>query len=53
MVLVGNNIEYAPHIELGTRRMKARRIVEDSIINYKDDYQEIISDVLGEGFEFK
>ena len=49
-VIVGNNVEYSPYIEFGTARMKSRPIIKDSIMNYKDDYQEIVSKTLGEGF---
>jgi HK97 gp10 family phage protein len=49
-VIVYNNAEYAPYIENGTVRMRARPIIRDSVMNYIDEYQEIVTQELGDGF---
>ena len=49
-VIAGTNVEYAPYVNYGTSRMPARPFMENSVINYKDDYKEIVASVLGEGF---
>ena len=49
--VVGTNVEYAPYVHEGTSRMAARPFLKNSLLSYKDDYQEIVSKTLGEGFE--
>ena len=39
---VGTNVEYAPYVEFGTRRTKARPFIKPSITNYIDQYKRII-----------
>ena len=51
LVKVGNNVEYAQYIEFGTSQMPARPVISNAILNYRDDYQEIVTSVLGEGFD--
>lgn len=50
-VVVGTNVEYAPYVNYGTSRMPARPFMENSVLNHKSDYQEIVANVLGEGFK--
>lgn len=38
-VVIGTNVEYAPDIELGTSRMKARPILRVTVLNYRKDYE--------------
>jgi HK97 gp10 family phage protein len=50
-VVVGTNVEYGFRVHFGTSRMPARPYIDESVQNYKEDYQEIATKVLGEGFE--
>jgi len=50
-VIVGTNVEYAPYVEFGTIRMASRPYLSNSILNYIDDYLNIVIQVLGEGFK--
>ena len=43
---VGTNLKYAPYVELGTKRMKARPFLRNSVTEYADDYKRIIEDGL-------
>lgn len=52
-VIVGSNVEYAPHLELGTARTTGRPTIRNSVLNYVSEYQEIATKNLGEGFEVK
>jgi len=49
-VVVGTNVEYAIFVTMGTWKMKKRPFMQNSILNYKADYQEIVASVLGRGF---
>ena len=48
--VVGSNVEYAPDIEMGTSRMAARPVVGNAVLNYQDEYREIITKTMKEGF---
>lgn len=50
-VKVGTNVNYGPWIEEGTSRMAARPVIGNSVQNYREDYKEIVTKVLGEGFD--
>ena len=39
---IGCNVEYAPYVELGTSKMKARPFLKNGVENYQSQYQEII-----------
>ena len=41
-VVIGTSVEYAPYVELGTRRMKARPYLRPAIENHKDEYKAVI-----------
>lgn len=43
---IGTNVEYAPYVELGTRRMAARPFLRNAVSNYTDDYKRIIEEGL-------
>lgn len=42
VVIVGTNVEYAPHIELGTVKMAARPYLHPAIEDHLDEYKEVI-----------
>ena len=39
---IGTNVEYAPYVELGTYRMRARPFLRNAVANHSDDYKRII-----------
>ena len=39
---IGTNVEYAPYVEFGTRRMSARPFLRTAVTHYVDDYKRII-----------
>lgn len=43
---IGTNVEYAPYVELGTRKMAARPFLRNAITKYTDDYKRIIEEGL-------
>ena len=43
---IGTNVEYAPYVELGTKRMAARPFLRNAVANYTDDYERIIEEGL-------
>ena len=49
-VIVGSNLEYSLPIETGTPRMRPRPVVGSAILYFKDEYEKIARDNLGEGF---
>lgn len=40
-VYVGTNVEYAPYVELGTRRSKAQPFLRPAVENHSDEYKRI------------
>lgn len=48
---VGTNVEYAPYVENGTSRMKARPYIRPSIADNIDKYAQIIRQYLERGGE--
>lgn len=42
VVIVGTNVEYAPHVELGTVKMTARPYLHPAIEDHLDEYKEVI-----------
>lgn len=47
-VVIGSNVEYAPYVELGTRRMKAKPYLRPAIENHIDEYKGVLQTVLSE-----
>lgn len=43
---IGTNVEYAPYVELGTRKMAARPFLKNAVANYTDEYKQIVEDGL-------
>lgn len=48
-VVVGTNVEYAPHVELGTVRAKAFPFLRPAAVNHTDEYREAIRSGLRDG----
>ena len=40
--VVGSNVEYAPYVELGTRKMKAKPYLRPAIENHIDEYKRVL-----------
>lgn len=40
-VYVGTNVEYAPYVEFGTTRMRARPYLKPALMNHIDEYKTI------------
>lgn len=45
-VYIGTNVEYAPYVELGTRRTKAQPFLEPAITNHMGEYERIAKSFL-------
>lgn len=43
---IGSNVEYAPFVEAGTSRMKARRFLQRAIFDHMTTYKEIAESCL-------
>lgn len=39
---VGTNVEYAPYVEMGTVKMKARPFIKPAVTDHQSEYQKII-----------
>lgn len=39
---VGTNVEYAPYVEYGTNRMKARPFLKNAVENHVDEYKQLM-----------
>ena len=48
-VYIGTNVEYAPFIELGTSRMRARPFLEPAATQHGDEYKKILESSLKAG----
>lgn len=47
-VVIGTNVEYAPHVEMGTVRMAARPYLRPAIENHIPEYQTVLQTILSE-----
>ena len=45
-VIVGTDVEYAPYVFMGTWKMPARPALQNSALDYANDYQAIAEDIL-------
>ena len=50
-VRVGSGVNYAQALEYGTARMAGRPTIGNAVLNYNDDYKEIVAKILGEGWK--
>ena len=45
-VYVGTNVEYAPYVELGTRRQDPQPYLKPAVINHVGEYRDILDKVM-------
>ena len=43
---IGTNVEYAPYVELGTYKMKARPYLEPAVTQHVDEYRELVENFM-------
>lgn len=48
-VYIGSNVEYAPYVELGTRKMSARPFLKPAATEHSDEYKNLIEESLKSG----
>lgn len=46
-VYIGTNVEYAPYVELGTKRMKARGFLKSAASDHTGEYSQIFKSAFG------
>ena len=44
--VIGTNVEYAPHVELGTRHQRAKPYLRPAAENHSDEYKSIMKAVM-------
>ncbi|MEG0282568.1 MAG: hypothetical protein RR662_05265 [Clostridia bacterium] len=47
--VIGTNIEYAPFVELGTYKMKAKPFLKPAIMKNRKEYKAIVNEILKNG----
>ena len=48
-VWIGTNVEYAPYVHDGTKKMAANRFLKNAVVKNKDEYKAIIEQQLKNG----
>jgi len=43
---IGTNVEYAPYVEMGTYKMKARPYLEPAVTEHIDEYRELVENYM-------
>ena len=46
--VIGTNVEYAPYVELGTRKMQARSFLRKAIEDHANTFRKIIKNIMGD-----
>lgn len=47
-VYIGSNVEYAPYVELGTTKMRARPYLKPAVENYAQEYMDLLKQAMSE-----
>lgn len=45
-VYIGSNVEYAPYVELGTSKMRARPYLKPAVENYAGEYKDLMEQAM-------
>lgn len=45
-VYIGSNVEYAPYVELGTSKMRARPFLKPAVENYAGEYKDLLEQAM-------
>ena len=45
-VYIGSNVEYAPYVELGTSKMRARPFLKPAAENYGEEYMDLLEQAM-------
>lgn len=45
-VYIGSNVEYAPYVELGTSKMRARPFLKPAVVNYAGEYKDLLEQAM-------
>lgn len=45
-VYIGSNVEYAPYVELGTSKMRARPYLKPAVEKYAGEYKELLEQAM-------
>lgn len=45
-VYIGSNVEYAPYVELGTSKMRARPYLKPAVENYAGEYKDLLEQAM-------
>lgn len=47
-VYIGTNVEYAPYVELGTSKMRARPFLKPAVEKYAGEYQDLLNQAMSD-----
>ena len=47
-VYIGSNVEYAPYVELGTSKMRARPFLKPAVEKYAGEYQDLLKQAMSD-----
>lgn len=47
-VYIGSNVKYAPYVELGTSKMRARPFLKPAVENYGEQYKDLLQQAMSE-----